>query len=59
VKSRISIPVLAIGGIGAGNAAAVITAGADGIAVISAVVSQDDVAEAVRRLKEIIRTSRR
>jgi thiamine-phosphate pyrophosphorylase len=59
VKSRISIPVVAIGGIVAGNAAAVIAAGADGIAVISAVVSQDDVTEAARRLKDIIRPSGR
>ncbi len=59
VKSKISIPVVAIGGIGAGNAAAVIAAGADGIAVISAVVSQDDIAVAARELKEIIRKGRR
>jgi thiamine-phosphate pyrophosphorylase len=59
VKSRVSIPVVAIGGIGTGNAAAVIAAGADGIAVISAVVSQDDVTGAARRLKEIICTGGR
>jgi thiamine-phosphate pyrophosphorylase len=59
VKSRVSIPVVAIGGIGTGNAAAVIAAGADGIAVISAVVSQDDITAAARRLKEIISKSRR
>jgi thiamine-phosphate pyrophosphorylase len=55
VKSRLSVPVVAIGGINAGNAAEVISAGADGIAVISAVVSQDDVTAAARKLKEIIR----
>jgi thiamine-phosphate pyrophosphorylase len=54
VKNRISIPVVAIGGIGPSNASDVIGAGADGIAVISAVVSQDDVAGAARRLKAII-----
>jgi thiamine-phosphate pyrophosphorylase len=59
VKSRISIPVVAIGGIGAGNAAAVLEAGADGIAVISAVVSQDDITEAAQKLKEIVRSNRR
>jgi thiamine-phosphate pyrophosphorylase len=59
VKSRVSVPVVAIGGIGAGNAGAVIAAGADGIAVISAVVSQDDVTQAARGLKEIIRNCRR
>jgi thiamine-phosphate pyrophosphorylase len=59
VRSRISIPIVAIGGIGVGNAADVIAAGADGIAVISAVVCQDDIAKAARRLKEIISASRR
>ena len=59
VRSRVSIPVVAIGGIGAHNAADVITAGADGIAVISAVVSQDDVTAAARRLKEIIGSCKR
>jgi thiamine-phosphate pyrophosphorylase len=59
VKSKISIPVVAIGGIGAGNATDVIAAGADGIAVISAVVSQDDIVVAARELKEIIRKGRR
>lgn len=58
VKSKISIPVVAIGGISSGNAAAVIAAGADGIAVISAVVSQDDIVVAARELKEIIRKGR-
>jgi thiamine-phosphate pyrophosphorylase len=58
VKSRVSIPLVAIGGIGAGNAADVIRAGADGIAVISAVVSQDDIEAAARSLKAIIRASR-
>jgi thiamine-phosphate pyrophosphorylase len=59
VKSRVSIPVVAIGGIGAGNAADVIRAGADGIAVISAVVSQDDIAAAARSLKAIIGSCKR
>ncbi len=54
VKNGISIPVVAIGGIGPENAKQAILAGADGIAVISAVVSQDDVTLAARRLKSII-----
>jgi thiamine-phosphate pyrophosphorylase len=59
VRSRVAIPIVAIGGLGAGNAAEVIAAGADGIAVISAVVSQDDVAGAARRLKEIVIAGKR
>lgn len=54
VKQRVSIPVVAIGGINAANAPKVIAAGADGLAVISAVVSQDDVTASTRHMKEII-----
>jgi thiamine-phosphate pyrophosphorylase len=52
---KVSIPVVAIGGIGMNNAREVLEAGADGIAVISAVVSQDDVTKAANELKEIIK----
>jgi thiamine-phosphate pyrophosphorylase len=54
VRKAISIPLVAIGGIGPSNAREVLEAGADGLAVISAVVSQEDVAAAARRLREII-----
>jgi thiamine-phosphate pyrophosphorylase len=54
VKQRVSIPVVAIGGINATNAPEVLRAGADGLAVISAVVSQDDVTAAAQHMKEII-----
>jgi thiamine-phosphate pyrophosphorylase len=54
VKRAVSIPVVAIGGISSENAIEVLEAGADGLAVISAVVSQKDVAASARRLKSII-----
>jgi thiamine-phosphate pyrophosphorylase len=54
VKRAVSIPVVAIGGIGPGNARDVLEAGADGLAVISAVVSQPDVKSAAQNLKAII-----
>ena len=54
IKGSITIPVVAIGGIGQYNAADVLSSGADGLAVISAVVSQDDVELAARRLKTLI-----
>jgi len=54
VERAVSIPVVAIGGIGPSNARRVLEAGADGLAVISAVVSQEDVEAAARGLKAII-----
>ncbi len=48
------IPVVAIGGINRSNAAEVLQAGAAGIAVVSAIVSADDVERAARELKRII-----
>jgi len=51
IRSAVALPLIAIGGITAENVADVITAGADGIAVISAVVGEDDVATAARDLR--------
>jgi len=48
------LPVAGIAGIDAGNAAAVIGAGADGIAVISALSLASDPAAAARALREIV-----
>ena len=55
VCNRVSIPVIAIGGIGIANAAGVFEAGADGIAVISAVVGSSDISRAAGELKLLIR----
>ncbi len=54
VKRAVSIPVVAIGGISLANARSVLEAGADGLAVISAVVGQPDVEAAARSLKAVI-----
>ena len=51
IKRTVSVPVIGIGGIDRSNAAEVIAAGADGVAVISAVVSQPDIATAARDLR--------
>lgn len=45
---RVTVPVVGIGGINASNAGSVIGAGADGVAVISSVVSAADIAGAAR-----------
>jgi thiamine-phosphate pyrophosphorylase len=54
IRRRSELPVCAISGIDAGNAVDVIAAGADGIAVISAICSAEDPAAAARGLREIV-----
>jgi len=56
VKEAVDVPVVAIGGINSLNARQVIEAGADSIAVISAVVSAPAVRRAARVLTEIIKS---
>jgi thiamine-phosphate pyrophosphorylase len=48
------LPLVAIGGIDASNAASVIAAGADGVAVVSAIMAAPDVHAACRALIEAI-----
>ncbi len=50
----IGLPIVGIGGIGQANAAEVIAAGADGVAVVSAIVAADDPEAAARALRQII-----
>jgi len=52
LASRYSTPLIAIGSIKADNVAAVLQAGASGIAVIRAVVSAEDIVAATRALRE-------
>jgi len=54
VRQAVEIPVMAIGGINRGNVQDVIRAGADGVAVVSAVVSQKDIAAAAHELRDMI-----
>lgn len=54
VRRAVRIPVIGIGGIGFANAADVIRAGADGCAVISAVLAEPDMATATRSLRGVI-----
>jgi len=54
VKEAVKIPVVAIGGINRGNIQDVIRAGADSAAVVSAVVSAEDVSAAAHELRDLI-----
>ena len=51
-KARLSIPVVAIGGINADNGAPLVAAGADLLAVINAVFGQADVTAAASRITQ-------
>jgi thiamine-phosphate pyrophosphorylase len=50
IKAAVRIPVAAIGGIDAGNAAEIMKTGVDGVAVVSAILSRPDIREATREL---------
>jgi thiamine-phosphate pyrophosphorylase len=54
IRKKVQIPILAVGGIQAENARDVITSGADGLAVISAIMGSEDIAEATSRLLHAI-----
>jgi thiamine-phosphate pyrophosphorylase len=58
ICSAVSLPVIAIGGISPLNVPQVIAAGAEGVAVISSVVGQQDIAGAARQMKAIIRNAK-
>ena len=53
ICSAVSIPVVAIGGIGAGNVSKLENSGISGIAVISAIFAADDIESATENLKEL------
>lgn len=50
IRQRVRLPLIGIGGINAGNAAAVIGAGCDGIAVVSALVAAEEIRAAAASL---------
>jgi thiamine-phosphate pyrophosphorylase len=53
VRAGCRVPIVAIGGIDESNIQAVFRTGADGVAVISGIVSALDIAGAVRKLKKL------
>ncbi|HET9887725.1 MAG TPA: thiamine phosphate synthase [bacterium] len=54
LAKAVQIPIIGIGGIDAGNAAQVIRAGAQGVAVISSVVGAEDVEAAARGIRQAL-----
>ncbi|MGB7294479.1 MAG: thiamine phosphate synthase [Candidatus Aminicenantales bacterium] len=58
IRKKAKIPILAIGGIALANVAAVVSAGADGVAVISAIASAEDPKKAATELIESIEKSK-
>jgi len=54
VRKRVSLPLIAIGGINETNVEEVMKAGADGVAVISAVLGAADIEEATRKLVTMV-----
>jgi thiamine-phosphate pyrophosphorylase len=58
IAAAVDIPVVGIGGITAANAADVVAAGADGVAVITAITAADDPEAATRALGEAVERGR-
>lgn len=58
VRRLSALPLVAIGGIDAGNAGLAIGAGADGVAVVSAIVAAADPRAASRRLRAAVEAAR-
>jgi thiamine-phosphate pyrophosphorylase len=56
IKKAVRVPVVAIGGINHGNAGTVVSAGADALCAISAVVAAADPLDALRKFQELYTT---
>lgn len=59
IKQAVDVPIVAIGGLNKGNILDCIHAGADGVAVVSAIMAQKDIKAAAHELKVMILNDRR
>jgi len=59
IRRAVNLPLVGIGGLNRDNAADVIRSGADGVAVVSAIVAAVDPETAARELKKIIAEARK
>lgn len=58
IRAAVSLPLVGIGGVKPENAAEILRAGCDGVAVVSAIVSAPDPQRAASELKTIIRAAK-
>ena len=58
VREAVDLPFVGIGGVGVDNAADVVAAGADGVAVVSGIMGAQDPTEATRALGEAVAAGR-
>lgn len=58
IRERVGLPLVAIGGLNDSNAAQAIRSGADGVAVVSAIVGAEDPTLAARHLARIVRRAK-
>ena len=59
IRKAVDVPIVGIGGINKGNLLDVLHAGADGVAVVSAIMAQKDIKAATHELKVMILNDRR
>jgi thiamine-phosphate pyrophosphorylase len=59
IRRAVHIPLVGIGGLNRQTAAAVVRCGADGLAVVSAIMAAEDPEQAARELVQAIRSARR
>lgn len=55
IKKSVTIPVVAIGGINETNLQQVMATGIDGVSVVSAILSKEDILKAAKQLRELLR----
>ena len=53
IKSKVSVPCVAIGGINYENVSDVIKAGADSVVAISLIITKQDVAEEIKKFQKL------
>lgn len=55
IKQQVKIPVVAIGGINENNIQKVWASGIDGAAIVSGILAQDDITQAAKKLRNLIK----